>query len=61
MFNGQTLPYSILQEIDYEGKLMNLCVKWTKKENDKPAMKGFYNVTVYSDDKEIGSGTFQLK
>jgi predicted RNase H-related nuclease YkuK (DUF458 family) len=61
MFNGQTLPYSILQEIDYEGKLMNLCVKWTKKENDKPAMKGFYNVTVYSDDKQIGSGTFQLK
>ena len=61
MFNGQSLPYSILQEIDYQGKLMNLCVKWTKKENDKPAMKGFYNVTVYSDDKEIGSGTFQLK
>ncbi len=40
MFNGQTLPYSILQEINYEGKSMNLCVKWTKKENDKPAMKG---------------------
>jgi hypothetical protein len=61
MFNGQSLPYSILQEIDYEGKLMNVCVKWTKKENDKPAMKGSYNVTVYSDDKQIGSGTFQLK
>jgi predicted RNase H-related nuclease YkuK (DUF458 family) len=61
IFNGQTLPYSIREDIDYEGKAMNLCVKWTKKDNDKPAMKGTYTVTVYSDEKEIGSGTFQLK
>ncbi len=60
-FNGQSLPYSIREDISYEGKSMNLCVKWTKKENDKPAMKGTYTVTVYTDDKEIGSGTFQLK
>jgi hypothetical protein len=60
-FNGQTLPYSIREDISYEGKSMNLCVKWTKKDNDKPAMKGTYTVTVYTDDKEIGSGTFQLK
>ncbi|MGA2823323.1 MAG: hypothetical protein ABSE72_07325 [Bacteroidales bacterium] len=60
-FNGQTLPYSIREDILYEGKSMNLCVKWTKRDNDKPAMKGTYTVTVYNDDKEIGSGTFQLK
>jgi len=60
-FNGQTLPYSIREDISYEGKSMNLCVKWTKKDNDKPAMKGTYTITVYTDDKEIGSGTFQLK
>jgi hypothetical protein len=61
VFNGQTLPYSIRDDISYEGQTMNVCVKWTKKENDKPAMKGTYTVTVYSEDKEIGSGTFQLK
>jgi len=60
-FNGQTLPYSIREDISYEGKSVNLCVKWTKKDNDKPAMKGTYAVTVFTDDKEIGSGTFQLK
>ena len=60
-FNGQILPYSMREDISYEGKSMNLCVKWTKKDNDKSAMKGFYTVTVYTDDKEIGSGTFQLK
>jgi len=60
-FNGQNMPYSMREDISYEGKSMNLCVKWTKKDNDKPAMKGTYTVTVYTDDKEIGSGTFQLK
>jgi regulator of replication initiation timing len=60
-FNGQILPYSIREDISYEGKSMNLCVKWIKRDNDKPAMKGTYTVTVYAEDKEIGSGTFQLK
>jgi len=60
-FNGQTLPYSLREDINYEGKSMNLCVKWNKKDNDKTAMKGRYSVAVYTDDKEIGSGTFDLK
>jgi uncharacterized protein YoxC len=60
-FNGQTLPFSIREDISYEGKSVNLCVKWNKKDNDKPAMKGNYTVTVYTDEKEIGSGAFQLK
>lgn len=60
-FNGQTLPYSLREDINYEGKSMNLCVKWNKKDNDKAAMKGRYTVTVYTDDKDIGSGTFDLK
>jgi hypothetical protein len=61
LFNGQTIPYSLREDISYEGKAINLCVKWTKKDNDKPAMKGQYTVTVYTDDKMIGTGTFQLK
>lgn len=60
-FNGQTLPFSMREDINYDGKSVNLCVKWNKKDNDKPAMKGTYNVTVYTDEKEIGSGSFQLK
>ena len=60
-FNGQTLPYSVREDISYDGKAMNICVKWIKKDNDKPAMKGQYTVTVYTEEKMIGSGTFQLK
>jgi hypothetical protein len=61
IFNGQTVPYSIREDIDYTGKSMNLCVNWTKRNTDVPAMKGKYNVTVFTEDKEIGSGTFELK
>jgi len=61
IFNGQTLSYSIREDIAYQGKSLNLCVDWTKKDNDKPAMKGRYVVTVFADDKEIGSGSFDLK
>jgi hypothetical protein len=60
-FNGQTVPYSIREDIDYAGKSMNVCVNWTKRNTDEPAMKGKYNVTVFTEDKEIGSGTFELR
>jgi hypothetical protein len=61
VFNGQTVPFSIREDIDYTGKSMNLCVNWTKKNTDIPAMKGKYTVTVFTEDNEIGSGTFELK
>ena len=60
-FNGQTVPYSIREDIDYAGKSINVCVNWTKRNTDEPAMKGKYNVTVFTEDKEIGSGTFELR
>ena len=61
IFNGQTIPFSIREDIDYQGSAMNLCVIWNKKDTDKPAMKGKYSVTVFTDDKEIGTGTFELR
>jgi uncharacterized protein YoxC len=61
IFNGQTIPYSIREDIQYDGKSQNRCVVWTKKDNDKPAMKGRYQVTVFTEDREIGTGTVELK
>ena len=60
-FNGQTIPFSLREDIDYQGKTMRVCVDWTKKDTEKPAMKGKYMVTVFADDKEIGTGSFDLK
>jgi hypothetical protein len=61
VFKGQTLPFSIREDITYSGAAMNICVNWTKKDTDKAAMKGKYVVTVFTDDQEIGSGNFELK
>jgi len=60
-FGGQTIPYSLRNDINYEGKAMNVCVYWTKKDTDKPAMKGKYTVGVFTEDSEIGIGNFELK
>lgn len=61
VFNGQTLSYSLREDIDYQGKAMNVCVSWTKRDTDLPAMKGKYMITVFADDKEIGTGSIDLK
>jgi hypothetical protein len=60
-FNGQTLPFSLREDVDYQGKAMRVCVDWTKKDSEKSAMKGKYMVSVFADDKEIGTGSFDLK
>ncbi|MCX6278026.1 MAG: hypothetical protein NT004_08005 [Bacteroidetes bacterium] len=60
-FNGQTIPFSLREDIDYQGKAMSVCVNWTKKDKESPAMKGRYIVTVFTDDSEIGTGSFELK
>jgi hypothetical protein len=60
-FGGQTIPYSLRSDINYAGKAMNVCVYWTKKDTDKPAMKGKYTVGVFTEDSEIGIGNFELK
>lgn len=61
VFNGQILPFSLREDITYQGKAMKICVNWTKKDTDKPAMKGKYIVGVFADDQAIGEGTFELK
>jgi hypothetical protein len=60
-YNGQTLPFSLREDVDYQGKTMRVCVDWTKKNTEKPAMKGKYMVTVFTEEKEIGTGSFDLK
>ena len=59
--NGQTLPFSLREDVEYQGKAMKVCVDWTKKDSDKAAMKGKYMVSVFTEEKEIGTGSFELK
>ncbi|MBM3403271.1 MAG: hypothetical protein FJY10_00045 [Bacteroidetes bacterium] len=60
-FNGEDIPYSIEEEVDYKGKSLDVCGFWIKKDKTEPAMVGTYNVTVYCDGVLIGSTTFELR
>lgn len=61
IYNGQEIPYSVREDIEYAGKTMRVCVDWIKRDNDIPAMKGRYMVNVFFDNVEIGQGAFELK
>lgn len=61
VFNGQTIPYSVREDVGYSGKAMNVCVEWLKRDKDKPAMRGKYMVNVFLEDREIGQGLFELR
>ncbi|MBN1198274.1 MAG: hypothetical protein JXA23_02905 [Bacteroidales bacterium] len=61
VFNGQEIPYSIREDINYQGKAMRVCVDWIKRDTDAPAMKGRYQVGLFFNDREIGQGSFELR
>ncbi len=61
VYNGQEIPYSVREDLNYAGKAMRVCVDWIKRDNDLPAMKGRYLVGVFFDDRGIGPGSFELR
>lgn len=60
-YQGEKLQYSIMREIDYDGKAMDVCVYWNKRNNDEDAMEGKYIVSIYLDNNMIGESTFELR
>ncbi len=60
-YNGEKIQYSLMQEIDYNNKAMDLCLDWIKQDTKIPAMTGTYNVAVFSDGQEIGHSQFELR
>ncbi|NCA85949.1 MAG: hypothetical protein EOM83_10290 [Clostridia bacterium] len=61
MANDTKLQYSIKRDVKYEGKSMDLCVYWDKKDSDESAMEGRYLVSVYMDGQIIGESSFELR
>lgn len=60
LFNGKEVPYSLREDLEYDGKAKRLCVNWIKSDNDIPAMKGTYHVSVFFNEREIGQNSFTL-
>lgn len=57
-FEGETIQYTIKRTINYQNTLQEVCVVWTQEEKFQ---KGYYNVVVFAEGKEVGYKLFQLE
>jgi len=57
---GETLQYSTMEAVDYDGTSSDLCFNY-KTNAKQELLKGTYIVTVYADEREIGQNSFVLK
>ena len=57
-FNGQQLPYTLKQEVNYENKKTEQCPYW---EKGSAFVKGKYSVEIYTEGNKIGASEFELK
>jgi len=56
-FEGEDVQYSIKRTVNYQNNEQEVCVVW---DQDEKFEKGYYNVVVFFEGKEIGYKLFQL-
>ena len=59
-FNGEQIQYSIKEEVNYENKSIDLCLRWFKRQSLE-LEPGLYHVDVFEGNNNIGHTTFTLK
>jgi len=60
-FKGEKLQYSIMHEIDYQGKASDICLYWRKKTQADEMPAGTYNIEIFSENNVIGATSFSVK
>jgi hypothetical protein len=55
------LQYSLMHAIEYDGFAQDVCVFWSKRNDDEEAMAGRYRVSIYSGNELIGESAFELR
>ncbi len=56
-FEGETIQYTLKRTINYRNEPVETCVVW---DQDERFEKGYYNVVVFHDGREVGYKLFQL-
>jgi regulator of replication initiation timing len=57
-FEGETIQYTIKRTVSYQNNAQEVCMVWTQ---DEKYQKGYYNVVVFSEGREVGYKLFQLE
>ena len=60
-FLGQTLQFSAMETLNYEGNAVDVCTFYERPVNGTELTKGRYVVNVFTEDREIGQTSFELK
>jgi len=60
-FLGQTLQFSAMETLNYEGDAADVCTYFEQPVNGPEMVKGRYYVNVFTEDREIGQTSFELK
>jgi len=55
---GEQMIYSAVREVDYQGSELEMCIFFT---NNRPFVKGVYNVDVYTEEGKLGSTDLLLR
>jgi len=60
-FLGQTLQFSAMETLNYEGDAADVCTYFELPLNTNELAKGRYYVNIFTEDREIGQTSFELK
>jgi hypothetical protein len=60
-FLGQTLQFSAMETLNYEGDAADVCTYFEMPLNTNELAKGRYYVNIFTEDREIGQTSFELK
>jgi hypothetical protein len=60
-FLGQTLQFSAMETLNYEGEAVDVCTYFESPANFPEMVKGKYYVNIFTEDREIGQTSFELK
>lgn len=58
---GETLSYTMKEEIDYRNAVQEVKMHWDRRDTETPAMSGRYEVRIYMDGEEIGQSEFSIR
>jgi len=60
-FLGQTLQFSAMETLNFEGEAADVCTYFERPANVAELVKGKYLVNIFTEDREIGQTSFELK
>ncbi len=58
VFEGETIQYSLKRTVNFQGSSQDVCMIW---DQDERFEKGYYNIVLFSEGREVGYKLFQLE